>query len=81
MFADLLSTNRETWGILAAVLLVPIVGSRLRAYLKLRQIPGPGWTGVSEIPHIRAFLSERCCNWYTAVSETEFWESVNVKPG
>ncbi|KAK8134230.1 Cytochrome P450 [Apiospora sp. TS-2023a] len=70
MFADLLSPNRETWPILAAVLLIAIVGSRLRAYLKLRHIPGPRWTGVTDIPHIRAFLSERCCNWYTAVSET-----------
>lgn len=69
MFADLLPTNRDTWPILAAVVLLAIVGSRLRAYLKLRHIPGPRWTGVSDIPHIRAFLSERCCNWYTAVNE------------
>ncbi|KAK7920837.1 hypothetical protein PG985_008859 [Apiospora marii] len=70
MFADLLPTNRDTWPILAAVVLLAIVGSRLRAYIKLRHIPGPKWTGVSDIPHIRAFLSERCCSWYTEVSET-----------
>ncbi|KAK8094235.1 hypothetical protein PG997_000920 [Apiospora hydei] len=70
MFIDLLSTSRETWLILAAVASLAYLASRLNIYLKLRHIPGPQWTGLSDIPHIRAFLSERCCEWYASVSET-----------
>jgi len=70
MFIDLFSTTRETWLILVAVTAVTIAASKLRTYLKLRHIPGPAWTGISDIPHIRAFLSERCCEWYSSVNET-----------
>ncbi|KAK6845401.1 hypothetical protein PG995_015511 [Apiospora arundinis] len=69
MFIDLLSTTWETWLILAAVTTLAYAASKLNSYLKLRHIPGPSWTGVSDIPHIRAFLSERCCEWYASVSE------------
>ncbi|KAK8107499.1 cytochrome P450 [Apiospora kogelbergensis] len=70
MFTDLLSTTRETWLILIAVATLTFAAYKLRSYHKLRHIPGPTWTGLSDIPHIRAFLSERCCEWYSSVSET-----------
>ncbi|KAI6294413.1 hypothetical protein MCOR10_006195 [Pyricularia oryzae] len=38
------------------------------SYRRLSHIPGPRWTGVSNIPHSLAFLSGECHKWYHAAS-------------
>lgn len=41
---------------------------KVHSFIKLRRFKGPWLSRFSEIPHIRAFLSEECHNWYTEVS-------------
>lgn len=38
-------------------------------YVKLRQFPGPSWTGVSNWPHSLALLRYNCHQWYAEVND------------
>lgn len=70
MFVDLITTVQEKWPVLVAAAALAYAAVTLRAYLRLRHIPGPFWNGFSEFSHTRAFLSENCYEWYTSLSDT-----------
>ncbi|KAF2998395.1 hypothetical protein E8E14_002954 [Neopestalotiopsis sp. 37M] len=70
MFAELVATVQEKWLVLATALTLLYAATKVRAYLRLRHIPGPPWSGFSDIAHIRACLGEHAYQWYTSVSDT-----------
>lgn len=70
MFVDLITTVQEKWPVLVAAAALAYAAITVRAYLRLRHIPGPFWNGFSEFSHTRAFLSENCYEWYTSLSDT-----------
>ncbi|KAK6216228.1 hypothetical protein LQW54_003802 [Pestalotiopsis sp. IQ-011] len=70
MFVDLITTVQEKWPVLVAAAALAYAAITVRAYLRLRHIPGPFWNGFSELSHTRAFLSENCYEWYTSLSDT-----------
>ncbi|ETS80122.1 hypothetical protein PFICI_07651 [Pestalotiopsis fici W106-1] len=70
MFTDLVATIQEKWLVLATALTLAYVATKVRAYLRLRHIPGPPGSGFTDIAHIRACLGEHAYQWYTSVSDT-----------
>lgn len=54
---------------LVAALFVLYLARTVIAWARLRQFTGPRWTGVSNIPHGKAALSEKCHEWYAKVSK------------
>ncbi|KAM0268896.1 hypothetical protein ACHAQH_009869 [Verticillium albo-atrum] len=52
----------------------------LITWAKLRQFDGPRWTSVSNIPHGKAALSEKCHEWYADVSK-KHGKIARIAPG
>ncbi|KAL9941557.1 hypothetical protein ACHAQF_006947 [Verticillium nonalfalfae] len=65
---------------LVAALFVLYLARTVIAWAKLRQFTGPRWTGVSNIPHGKAALSEKCHEWYAKVSK-EHGPIARIAPG
>jgi hypothetical protein len=62
--------NRTVLAAVIACSVTTYAAYRFLIYRRLRHIPGPRWTGLTEIPHIRAMLTEHCYEWYHSVSKT-----------
>ncbi|KAM9880438.1 cytochrome p450 [Verticillium dahliae] len=65
---------------LVAALFVLYLARTVIAWARLRQFTGPRWTGVSNIPHGKAALSEKCHEWYAKVSK-EHGPIARIAPG
>ncbi|KAI1080538.1 cytochrome P450 [Whalleya microplaca] len=52
-----------------SLLVVYIFITTWSLFMKVRPFKGPWATMFSEIPHIRAFLSEECQNWYAEMNK------------
>jgi hypothetical protein len=42
---------------------------KITTYAKLRQFPGPSWTGILDWPHSMAMLRGNCHEWYAEVNQ------------
>lgn len=42
---------------------------KIRTYARLRQFPGPSWTGISDWPHSIAMLRGNCHEWYAEANK------------
>ncbi|KAK7431636.1 hypothetical protein QQZ08_001854 [Neonectria magnoliae] len=51
-------------------LVILFLVNKLVVYAKLRQFPGPRWTGFSNWPHSTAMLQNRCHEWYEEANKT-----------
>ncbi|KAF3354199.1 hypothetical protein VdG1_07664 [Verticillium dahliae VDG1] len=75
-----LFSEQVTAGPPVAALFVLYLARTVIAWARLRQFTGPRWTGVSNIPHGKAALSEKCHEWYAKVSQ-EHGPIARIAPG